>query len=86
MIKLIQATTIALVTLTATAALADRRPNTQERASLADVLHANGYVSWKEIEWDDGRWEVDDARHKSGKVYDLDIRDGRIVHREREWN
>ncbi len=53
-------------------------------ASIADVLRANGFVSWREIERDDGGWEVDDARHTSGRVYDLDIRGGRIVKWDRD--
>lgn len=53
-------------------------------ASAVKALHANGFVSWREIERDDGKWEVDDARHHSGRVYDVDIRQGRIIKRERE--
>lgn len=77
---------VILISTAATAAHADRWPNKAERASITSVLKANGFVSWGEIELDDGRWEVDNARHKSGRVYDLDIRGGRIVNREREWN
>lgn len=80
------AATVALMTAAATAAHADRWPNKAERASITGVLKANGFVSWGEIELDDGRWEVDNARHQSGRVYDLDIRSGRIVNREREWD
>lgn len=76
---------IALIATTLAApAYADRAPTAEERAAITSVLRANGFVAWKEIELDDGRWEVDDARHESGKVYDLDIRDGAIVHRELE--
>lgn len=75
---------VLLLSTMATAAYADRYPTKGERASVASVLRAHGFVSWQEIEWDDGRWEVDDARHHSGRVYDLDIAGGRIVRRERE--
>ena len=71
---------------TATAAHADRYPTKGERSSVTSVLRAHGFVSWQDIERDDGRWEVDDARHRSGRVYDLDIVGGRIVRREREWD
>lgn len=77
---------VVLMSTAATAAHADRWPNKAERASITSVLKANGFVSWGEIELDDGRWEVDNARHASGRVYDLDIRGGRIVNREREWD
>ena len=79
----VQASAIALLAMSTTAAVADRK-HKHEPASVKAVLHANGFVSWDEIEWDDGRWEVDDARHRNGHVYDLDIRNGRIIRRERE--
>jgi hypothetical protein len=68
-------------------ALADDRPATaSERASVGSVLRANGYTSWQKIEFDrdDRKFEVDNARHANGGVYDVDIRDGRIIKRERE--
>lgn len=71
----------------ATAAAADDRPATPaERAGIAAILEANGYTSWKRIEFDrdDRKFEIDDARHANGRVYDVDIRDGRIVKRERD--
>jgi hypothetical protein len=77
---------VLLLSTMATAAYADRNPTKREWSSVAHVLRAHGFVSWQEIEWDDGRWEVDDARHRSGRVYDLDIAGGRIVRREREWD
>lgn len=53
-------------------------------ASVVDVLRANGFVSWRKIERDDGKWEVEDARHASGRVYDLDIKNGRIIKWDRD--
>lgn len=53
-------------------------------AGVVRVLKVNGFVSWREIERDDGKWEVEDARHRNGGVYDLDIRRGRIVKWERD--
>jgi hypothetical protein len=55
------------------AALADRAPTSAERARIADVLQANGFTSWQKIELDDGKWEVDNARHANGKLYDVDL-------------
>jgi Peptidase propeptide and YPEB domain len=36
-------------------------------------LRSLGSSSWKEIELDDGHWEIDDARHSDGKKYDLEL-------------
>ena len=72
--------------LLASPALADRPPNAQERAAVERVLKANGFLSWEEIELDDDgpRWEVDDARVRDGRRYDIKInpRTMRIVRRE----
>lgn len=84
--RTIQFAAIVLATLTAGPAMADRLPTKSERDSISSTLRANGFVSWGKIELDDGRWEVDNARHHSGRVYDVDIKNGRIVHREREWD
>lgn len=68
-----------------TAAFADRAPTPGERAHVADILQANGFSTWKKIELDDdGKWEVDDAVHANGKVYDVDIRGGVIVKKDPE--
>jgi len=84
--RTIQFAAIVLATLTAGPAMADRLPTKSERDSISSTLRANGFVSWGKIELDDGRWEVDNARHRSGRVYDVDIKNGRIVRREREWD
>lgn len=65
-------------------ALADRPPTASERAKIAKVLRAHGFVRWGHIERDDGRWEVDNAVTRSGKVYDVDVAGGRIVDWDRE--
>jgi len=66
------------------AAFADRWPTSSERAEITRILTVNGFSSWGEIERDDGKWEVDDAVHSSGRVYDIDIRRGRIVKWDRD--
>ncbi len=68
----------------ASTALADRPPTASERQKLTKILRSNGFVSWKKIERDDGKWEVDDAVTRTGKVYDIDIRGGRIVSWDRD--
>lgn len=65
-------------------ALADRPPTAGERAHLTKVLRAHGFVKWGSIEKDDGVWEVDNAVTRSGKVYDVDIRGGRVVDWDRD--
>ncbi len=52
----------------------DRPPTPQERAAIERVLRAEGFVSWDEIELDDGFWEVEDARTADGREYDLKLR------------
>jgi hypothetical protein len=66
-------------------AAADDRPATPaERAEIGAILNAAGYGSWKKIDYDrdDRKFEVDNARHADGRVYDVDIRDGRIIKRD----
>jgi hypothetical protein len=53
-------------------AKADDRPLTdQERTKLTQALQAEG-CSAGELEFDDGKFEVDDARCADGKKYDLE--------------
>ena len=58
--------------LTAGSALADRPVTDQERAQLVTALQAQG-CSGGPMEFDDGKFEVDDARCADGKTYDLDF-------------
>ncbi len=69
----LSAATFALTFGSIASALADRAPNADERAAIEAALGAQGYSSWKEIELDDGRWEVDDAIAADGKRYDLKL-------------
>lgn len=71
----------------ATAASADDRPATAaEQAEIGSILNAAGFNSWRKIQFDkdDNKFEVDDARHSDGKVYDIDIRDGKIIKKDLE--
>jgi hypothetical protein len=54
-------------------AVADRAPTPDERAKIEAVLKVSGFTSWEEIEFDDGYWEVDDARGADGVEYDLKL-------------
>jgi hypothetical protein len=71
-------------TLATPALSGDRRPNAAERAELAGILSGAGFTSWKKVELDDGKWEVDNARHANGRLYDVDIRGGVIVKKDLE--
>jgi|APFEC2959095171_1045051.scaffolds.fasta_scaffold29285_1 polyisoprenoid-binding protein YceI len=71
----------------ATTASADDRPATAaEQAEIGAILNAAGFSSWKKIEFDtdDNKFEIDDARHSDGRVYDVDIRDGKIIKKDLE--
>jgi len=78
--------TLALTCTAATAgrALADRAPNASELSQLEQVLSAEGFSSWEEIEWDDdGYWEVDDAVDTNGRQWDLRLNsDLNIIERD----
>ena len=37
------------------------------------ALHKMGFVSWDEIEWERGLWEVDDAVRADGSQWDLKL-------------
>ncbi len=51
----------------------DRMPTAEELATIEAVLRDAGYVSWDDIELDDGVWEVDDARKADGTEHDLEL-------------
>jgi Peptidase propeptide and YPEB domain len=73
--NILLAASIGLLPVAAMAAnTPDRRPTDSERTAIEQVLKANGFVSWDDIEYDDGRrWEVDDARLSNGEAYDLKL-------------
>lgn len=77
---------VLLLSSMATAADAGQYSKKSDQSPVVSVLRANGFVAWEEIERENGHWEVDNARHSSGRVYDLHIAGGRIVRREREWD
>ncbi len=53
-------------------AIADRAVTDQERTQLVAAMQAQGCTGG-EMEFDDGKFEVDDARCADGKQYDLDF-------------
>ena len=74
----------ALTLIALPASAKDRPPTAQEKAAIEKVLRAQGFVSWEEIELDDDRparppvWDVDDARAKDGKAFDLKLEPGTL--------
>jgi hypothetical protein len=61
------------------AALADRSPTAEERTRIESVLRENGFMRWGEIEFDDGRWGVDDAITNDGQKFDLKLNDAFVI-------
>jgi hypothetical protein len=66
---------LAALILPASLALADRKPDAAERMRIEQVLRAKGYSAWGdiEIESQDRIWEIDGARGRNGRRYDLKI-------------
>lgn len=79
------AAVLASATLATTASADDRPATPEERAEIGSILKANGFTSWRKIEYDrdDRKFEVDDAVSAKG-VFDVDIRNGKIVKIDRE--
>lgn len=63
---------LAFAALASTAARADRPVTDAERAKLVAALQAEGCTG-AEMEFDDGMFEVDDARCADGKKYDFEF-------------
>jgi hypothetical protein len=62
----------AMLSLTAGATLADRAVTDDERSKLVTALQAAGCSGGK-MEFDDGKFEVDNSKCADGKTYDLDF-------------
>ena len=73
-----------LLILVATAVPADRPVTEEERTKLLSAIAAEGCSGGK-MEFDDGKYEVDDAKCSDGRTYDLKF-DGefRLIKKERE--
>lgn len=55
-------------------ALADgRAPNAEEATRVSAALNKLGFSSWQKVELESNKWDVDDAKHSDGKVYDVDL-------------
>lgn len=77
---------LGLVGLAATPAQADRRLTGQEKSSIRSAMKDMGCSGGK-MEFDDGKFEVDDARCRGGKQYDLTFdRNFKLTSKELEDN
>ncbi|MBR2536621.1 MAG: PepSY domain-containing protein [Hyphomicrobium sp.] len=64
----------AILTASSAAVLADgRAPTAEEKATIETALKGQGFSTWGKIEFDDGKWEIDNAMHSDGKTYDVDL-------------
>jgi len=75
MIRSITASAILASTgLFAGVAFADGRPPTaEETTSVTAALTKAGFSKWGKVEFDDGKWEIDNAVGADGKTYDVDL-------------
>lgn len=64
----------ALLTMAGSAYADGRAPTSDEQTAISGALKAEGFESWSSIELDDGKWEIDNAVHADGKIYDVDLR------------
>jgi hypothetical protein len=53
--------------------IGNNEPSGDERALIAEALLDQGYVSWGKVKFDDGVWEVDDARTVENRKVDLKL-------------
>lgn len=71
----------------ASSALAGRAPTAEEATAIERVVTDAGFTRWGTVELDDdGHWDVENAVAGDGKIYDLDVRDGKIIKQELETN
>ncbi len=75
---------LAVTALATSPAWADRPVTDEERAKLVELLKAEG-CSGGEMEFDDGKFEVDDARCANGEEWDFEFsRDFELIKKEKD--
>lgn len=80
--RTIAALALAAAALATSPAFADRPVTAEERATLDDLLQAEGCIGG-EMEFDDGKYEVDDAQCADGREWDFEFdRDFRLIKKE----
>ena len=73
MVRFLLAPVLAAGLLASLPAYADRPPTPEELAKIEAVLKREGFTKWGHIEFDDQRFEVDDAIAADGRRFDLEI-------------
>ncbi len=75
---------LALTAFVASPALADRPVTEEERAKLVALLDAEGCTGG-EMEFDDNKFEVDDARCADGRDWDFEFdRNFKLIKKEQD--
>ncbi|HWV83013.1 MAG TPA: PepSY domain-containing protein [Hyphomicrobiaceae bacterium] len=75
---------LAVTALMTSPAWADRPVTDEERAQLTALLKAEGCTGG-EMEFDDGKFEVDDARCADGREWDFEFsRDFKLIKKEQD--
>lgn len=75
---------LAVTALVTGPAWADRPVTAEERAKLTALLEAEGCTGG-EMEFDDGKFEIDDARCADGREWDFEFdRDFKLIKKDRD--
>ena len=70
----VAAATVLIIAASPTVAATGARPPTkEERTTIEGKLTAGGFKDWKKIEFEEGLWKIDEAKHTDGKKYDLEL-------------
>lgn len=81
---LLAAAAITLAAVSSPVRAGDRPVTAEELRQIEAVLRREGFVRWGEVEFDDGRFEVDDAIAADGRKYDLKLSGVDFTIQERE--
>lgn len=76
---------VAVTSLMTSPSWADRPVTSEERAKLTALLEAEGCIGGGEMEFDDGKYEIDDARCADGREWDFEFdRDFKLIKKEQD--
>ena len=68
------------IAVAATAAVAETRvPTTEERIAIDGALQSLGFKTWGKVALDGGKWQIAEAVHDDGNVYDVDLKTGDLT-------
>ncbi len=72
-IKIAAALVVATAFATGSAMADGRAPTSEEATAVGQALSKAGFSTWGKVEFDDGKWEIDNAVGADGKKYDVDL-------------